>query len=67
MQSGSNEDLIIAVADPGENANHLRQSPPYVGLLSHERRNELIIEAGLSPPSSETFEKASTLLVTGIV
>ncbi|QYG02517.1 hypothetical protein [Massilia sp. NP310] len=67
MQSGSDEEIILAMTDPGENANRLRQSPPYVGLLSQERRNELIIEAGLSPPSAESMEKASALLAAGFI
>ena len=33
MTSGSDADVINAMTSPDENANRLRQSPPFVGLL----------------------------------
>jgi len=65
MKSGSDQAVANAMTDLEQKSNRLRQSPPYVGLLSQERRRELLIEAGLSPAPREAIEKAATLLAEG--
>jgi hypothetical protein len=46
MTYGSDADVIAAMTGPDENSNRLRQSSPYPGLISQEKRHELLESVG---------------------
>lgn len=62
LSQGSDEAIIAVMTGLNENANRLRQSPPYVGLVTREKRRSLLVEAGLSLPSLEAEARASAIL-----
>jgi hypothetical protein len=49
MTSGRNEDILAAMTGLDKNSNRLRQSPPYVGIISQEARQH-ILDACFSGP-----------------
>jgi hypothetical protein len=46
LESGSDGALFAAMLGRDEQSNRLRQSPPFVGLLSQEQVREIYEEAG---------------------
>lgn len=62
MASGTDEEVIAVMSGQDENSNRLRQSPPYVGLISPDTRRKLLKKAGLKPPSKRAAELAESLL-----
>ena len=46
LESGSDGELFAAMLGRDEQSNRLRQSPPFVGLLSQEQVREIYEEAG---------------------
>lgn len=46
LESGSDGELLAAMVGRNQNSNRLRQSPPFVGLLSPEQVKVIYEEAG---------------------
>lgn len=61
MTAGSDEAIIAAMTGLDQNANRLRQSPPYAGLISEEKCRELLKKVGLKPPSKRAIAAAERL------
>ena len=62
MSQGSDEAIIAVMTGLNEKSNRLRQSPPYVGLVTREKRRSLLVEAGLPVPSPEAEARANAVL-----
>lgn len=62
MTSGTDADVREAMTGTGEAANRLRQSPPYVGLISEQTRYRLLQAVGFRPPSPHAEKVTADLL-----
>jgi hypothetical protein len=53
MAHGTDAEVIAAMTGPDQRSNRLRQSPPYVGLITEDRRQELLKLAGFFSERSD--------------
>lgn len=65
MGSGTDEEIIALMTGTDQNANRLRQSAPYVGIINPETRRACLQEAGLTPASMATVAKVQALIDSG--
>ena len=62
MTSGTDDQIIATMSGLDENANRLRKSLPYVGLINPDTRRKLIKQAGFELPSTTAAAKAGHVL-----